>query len=257
MKKNMMLLAVLALCLLVMGGCGSSKEKPAVENARIGVMVGSTNDVYAGTHYPKAKLQRYNNYVDSLAALRGNKIDYAMMDYTSALNAVRYNTDVAIVSDFLTDEKLCLGVNKNNPELYEKVYALVNQYLEDGTMDEMIAHWIKKDGSAYDTPDYKILDAGPVLNVAVILTREPTTFMLNGKEAGLDIELWYRIAYDLGYQLKFYDMELSSLISAMGSDKMDVCLGIYSTPERAKLVLLTEPYFANPQVLLSKKEADK
>ncbi len=40
----------------------------------------------------------------------------------------------------------------------------------------------------------------------------------------------------------------------MGSNKADMTLGMYNTPERADKLLFTRPYFSNPQVLISREE---
>lgn len=225
-----------------------------VETARIGLMEGSTNELYAEEHYPEADRQSFKNYVDSTAALDAGKLDYAMMDYTSALRFIRSNQSREIVSEALTDEKLCLGINKSQPELAEKVNGVVEKYLADGTMDEIISRWIKPDGSDYDIVKTPKLKGAPKIKVAIISSREPTTFIMNGQYAGLDVELIDRVLYELGYQAEYLDMEWGAVIAAVGSNKVDMTFGIYNTPERSAKLLFTKPYFTNPQVLVSRKE---
>ncbi len=231
----------------------SEPQRVPVETARIGVMDGSTNAVYAEKNYPDADRQSFKNYVDSTAALDSGKLDYAMMDFTSALRFVRSNRNLEIVSDALTDEKVCLGINKSQPELAKKVSSVVDQYLSDGTMEEIISHWIKPDGSDYETIETPNLPDAPKIKVAIIASREPTTFLLDGQYAGMDIELIDRVLYDLGYQAEYLDMELGAVIASIDSNKADMTLGMYSTPERQEKLLFTAPYFANPQVLLARK----
>jgi polar amino acid transport system substrate-binding protein len=224
-----------------------------VETARLGVMVGSTNEPFAESHYSKANIQKFNNYVDSSAALSAGKLDYAMMDYTTALRFIHSNKNLEIASDFLTDEKVCLGVNKNNPELYKKVSATVDRLLADGSVNKIIAHWIRPDGSGYPSVEMPVKETAPAIKVAVISSREPTTFLLNGKYAGMDIELINKVLYELGYRAEYIDMEVAAIPAAIESGRADMTLGMYNTPERAKKILFTAPYFANPQVLLARK----
>lgn len=231
-----------------------NKPHVPVETARIGVMEGSTNELYAEEHYPDADRQSFKNYVDSTAALDAGKLDYAMMDYTSALRFIRSNQSLEIVSDALTDEKLCLGISKSQPELAEKVNEVIEKYLADGTMDEIISHWIKPDGSDYDVAKAPKLEEAPKIKVAIVSSREPTTFIMNGQYAGLDVELIDRVLYELGYQAEYLDMEWGAVITAMGSNKADMTMGMYNTPERADKLLFTKPYFSNPQVLVSREE---
>jgi len=231
----------------------SISKRPAVESARVGVMIGSTNEIFAETNYPQAELHRFNNYVDSSAALLGFKLDYAMMDYTSALNFTRNNVELEIVSDFLTDEWLCIGISMDNPELHRKISEVVDRYLADGTMDEIIANWLRNDGSDYPEIEFPRNENAPVLTMAIVSSREPTTFISNGKYVGADIELMERIAYELGYQMSYLDMEWGAVVPAMASSRADVCLGMYSTPERREKILFTTPYLKNPQVLIARK----
>ena len=228
-------------------------KRVPLETARIGVMDGSTNEIYGKEHYPNANLMSFKNYVDSTAALEAGKLDYAMMDYTSALRFIRSNSNLEIISDALTDEKLCLGINKNQPELAQKVSAVVDKYLADGTMDEIISHWIKPDGSDYQVVETPKLENAPKIKVAIISSREPTTFILNEQYVGMDVELIDRVLYELGYQAEYIDMEWSAVISAIGSNKADMTLGVYNTPERQEKLLFTSPYFPNPQVLIARK----
>lgn len=234
---------------------GSGLQRVPVETARIGVMDGSTNELYAEEHYPDADRLGFKNYVDSTAALNSGKLDYAMMDYTSALRFARSNRNLEIVSDALTDEKVCLGISKSQPELARKVSAVVDKYLADGTMEEIISHWIKPDRSDYEVIETPKLPDAPKIKVAIIASREPTTFLLDGQYAGMDIELIDRVLYELGYQAEYLDMELGAVIASIDSNKADMTLGMYSTPEREEKLLFTAPYFANPQVLVSRGES--
>ncbi|HPK15711.1 MAG TPA: ABC transporter permease subunit [Clostridia bacterium] len=233
---------------------GAGEGRPDVETARISVMVGSTNEQYAETHFPNAELQRFNNYVDSTAALAAGKVDYSMMDYISALRFARYDARLEIVSGFLTDEKMCLGVAKANPELFEKVAAELDRLIEDGTMADMLARWIRPDGSGYEPKEAPVLDGAPVVKVALVSSREPQVFVVNGEYAGLDIELIDTVLYNLGYRAEYLDMEFAAIPAAIESGKADMTLGMYSTPERAEKILFTTPYLSNPQVLLAMKK---
>lgn len=234
---------------------GNTQRVP-VETARIGVMEGSTNEVYAEEHYPGADRQSFKNYVDSTAALDAGKLDYAMMDYTSALRFVHNNQNLEIASDALTDEKLCLGISKSQIELAGKVSTVVDKYLADGTMDEIISHWIKPDGSDYDAVKTPKRENAPKLKVAIVSSREPTTFIMDGQYTGLDVELIDRILYELGYQAEYVDMEAGAIIAAINSSKADMTMGMYSTPERAEKLNFTAPYFANPQVLVARQTGE-
>ncbi len=226
-----------------------------VETSRLGVMVGSTNSVYAEKNYPNADIQSFKNYVDSTAALDAGKLDYCMMDFTSALRFIRSNKNLKIVSDPLTDEMVCLGISKDQPDLAKKVNEVVDKYIADGTMGEIISHWIKPDGSDYELVEVQKLSDAPKIRVAIIPSREPTTFIMNDQFVGMDIELIDRVLYELGYQAEYLEMDLAGILASVESGKADMTQGLYSTPERAEKLFFSSPYFANPQVLIAKSES--
>jgi hypothetical protein len=73
---------IIVFIMLLFCGCGRQVNPlPPIETARIGTMIGSTNEILAQKKYPKADIKRFNNYVDESAALLANKLDYAMIDY--------------------------------------------------------------------------------------------------------------------------------------------------------------------------------
>ena len=66
-----------------------------------------------------------------------------------------------------------------------------------------------------------------------------------GQALGLDVDLARRVAKDLGVELEIKDMEWTGLIPALQAGKIDLIIsGLTGTPERAKAVTFTDPYFS-------------
>ncbi len=251
-KKKRCFLAVFMLLLL----CGCSREKdspPTIETAKIGTMIGSSGEAVVQEKYPKAENLRFNNYVDETAALAADKIDYALMDYATAWNYSHYNKDFYILPNKLTDDKTALALNKNNTELNKKINEIVNRYLSNGTMDEIISHWFREDGSSYQITNISQVKEGAELHVAVTTLSEPRCFIKDGKITGLNVELLDRIAYELGMKAVYQDMSFSAMIDSLSSGKSEVIAAMYDTPEREKQVDFTAGYLSNPVVLLAVK----
>ncbi|BFH69123.1 amino acid ABC transporter [Paenibacillus dendritiformis] len=84
---------------------------------------------------------------------------------------------------------------------------------------------------------------------------------INGKDeiVGFDIDLANEIAKDLGVELKVDDMKFESLIEALNSDKLDMVIsGMDPTPERAKAVDFSDPYYlAEAGVIVRAADKDK
>ncbi|MBI4857921.1 MAG: transporter substrate-binding domain-containing protein [Acetobacterium woodii] len=247
-----------SLCLLItlfLTGCSQTAATlPPVETAKIGTMIGTVSEIIAPSKYPNAKISRFNNYVDESAALMAGKIDYAIMDYASAKNYTKNNDKVVILPDPLTDEVTAMALNKNNPELNQKINAVLNRFLSDGTMDEIIAHWFPETGGDYQIVDVPKNTSGPVLKVAVTSLTEPRCFVKDGELTGMNVELMDRIAAELGMRTEYQDMDFSAMIDSLQSGKSDVIAAMYNTAERAQRVDFTAGYFPNPQVFVVSKD---
>ncbi|MEN6327667.1 MAG: transporter substrate-binding domain-containing protein [Syntrophomonas sp.] len=246
---------IIVILLLLFCGCSRSvKPLPPIETAKIGTMEGSVNEYLASQKYPDADIKRFNNYVDASAALLAGKIDYAMMDYATARNFMKYNQELHIMPEKLNAEVTAMALNKSNKELNRKINGVLNKFLSDGTVDEIISHWFPEDGSDYKIVNVPKIDDGPVLKVAVTTSSEPRCFIKDGEITGMNVELMDRIAYKLGMRAQYQDLQFAAMVDSLHSGKSDVIAAMYKTPERAERVDFTAGYFPNPQVLLVKKD---
>lgn len=246
---------IIIIILLLSCGCSrSASPLPPIEIAKIGTMEGSVNESYAQKEYPNADIKRFNNYVESSAALLSGKIDYAIMDYATARNFVRYNKEFYIMPEKLTKEETAIALSKNNKELNRKINEVLNKFISDGTIDDIISHWFPEDGSDYKIVNVPKVNDGPVLKVAVTTTSEPRCFIKDGKITGMNVELMDRIAYELGMRTEYQDMQFAAMLDSLQSGKSDIVAAMYKTPERAERADFTAGYFPNPQVLLVRKD---
>ena len=233
----------------------SLEEK--LNKSKIGVMQGTVAVDYLKENYSGAEILEYDSISDAVQALKSKKVDYVMTVYSTAKNYEKSNDELYVLDDIRVDEDIAIAVKKGNTELRDKLDALVGKYKSDGTMDKILANWFGENGKepAYDTSSIPENDSSaPVLTVGVAANREPMCFVLGEGYGGVDIELIKRIAYELGMRTEFRDMNFSSLIPALENGKVDVVVSnIVYTEERANIVDFTQPYFDNPQVLLTRK----
>lgn len=83
-----------------------------------------------------------------------------------------------------------------------------------------------------------------ILRVGAETTFPPFEFSENGKYVGFDIDLAEALAKKMGYKMEFKSMGFDALIPALRSGDIDmIASGINATPERAKVVIFSEPYF--------------
>lgn len=228
-----------------------------LQTADFGVMQGSTAIAVLQRDYPNAVISEFDSISDAVAALQANKVDYVMTAYSTCKNYERYNKDLITVNKVMADEDIAAAVRKGNTELLDKVNAILDKYMSDGTMDAIFANWMSDDGSdaPYDQSGIPAIgEDAPVLNVGIAANREPMCFIKDNGYAGVDCELIERIAYELGMRVEYQDMTFSSLIPSLESDRVDIIISnVTVTEERSQVVDFTHVYFQNPQVLLMRK----
>ncbi len=86
-------------------------------------------------------------------------------------------------------------------------------------------------------------------------TFPPMEFVKDGKRTGFDIELVEALAGAMGKKVEWIDIDFKGLIPALQAGRADIAVSaIYITPERAKVVDFTDPYYAGGLVVMTKKD---
>jgi len=227
---------------------------PAFDAAIIGAMTGSTGEQLVRERFPKADLRLFDDIMDSIAALKTGKLDYVITAYTTALRAAGANQDLVVLPEEYNHEWASIAVHQKNPELLAEIDAILLGFKADGTLEKIIGHWVRPDGSPYEFVKVPKAAGGPPLRVAIAANREPMGFHQGDEIVGLDPELIENVAYRLGRPVVYSDMKFSALVVALESGKADViCSNMTATEERRKRVSFTEGYYVNPQVMLARR----
>jgi len=86
-------------------------------------------------------------------------------------------------------------------------------------------------------------------------TFPPMEFVKDGKRTGFDIELVEALAGAMGKKVEWIDIDFKGLIPALQAGRADIAVSaIYITPERAKVLDFTDPYYAGGLVVMTKKD---
>jgi len=247
--------AVLVACLAFLAACSRQVldiQKPAdASHARIGVMTGSVGEGLSRARYPKASIQCFDDIMDAVAAVKAGHLDAIVTAWTTAFQVRKRNRDLRLVEEPLEMEQMCAAVKLGNGALLADIDRVLAALAADGTLADMKKRWVKEDLTPYEEPELQLPQAGEPLRIGVSATREPITFVRDGKVSGHDGELARRIGMALGRPVEFSDMKFLALIPALESGKIDaVVTGMNATDERRKRVAFSQPYLENPQVLL-------
>jgi len=241
---------VLALKENMAGSPAAARDGSDIATARVATMTGTTSERFISTEYPNAELLLFDDINDAFMAVKTGKADYVFTAYTTSLLAAKNIKGLVVLPKKYTKDPASIAFNKKDTALARQVDEVLQKFKKDGTLDDIIARWIRPDGSDYQPRKTPAVKEGKPLKVGVAANREPMCFISNGKITGLDAELIERIAYELGRPVEYMDMKFSALIAAIESGRVDLVISNYSATEERKMrVNFSEEYFINPQVL--------
>jgi polar amino acid transport system substrate-binding protein len=261
MKKTTLLTLIILAVIALMAGCRKTEIVIAklddAQNARIGVMTGSTGETLTIARFPKAQVKSFDDIMDAVAAMKSGQLDAIVTAFPAALQVSKKNQELELLYEPLDYEDTAIAVKKGNGELLAALNRIISQLKSDGTLESMKKRWFKKDLSPYQEMNITLPTEGQPLKIGVSATREPFSFVdKDGRVTGHDGELARIIGSKLNRPVEFFNMKFMALIPALQSGKVDLIVtGMTATDERKKYVDFTEPYYANAQVMLVRKSA--
>ena len=110
----------------------------------VGVQLGTTGDIYVSDlEADGTTVERYNKGVEAVQALSQGKIDAVVIDGEPAKTFVAETEGLKILEESFTDEEYAIAVKKGNTELLEKINGALKTLKDNGTLDEIVAKYIK------------------------------------------------------------------------------------------------------------------
>ena len=110
----------------------------------VGVQLGTTGDIYVSDlEADGTTVERYNKGFEAVQALSQGKIDAVVIDGEPAKTFVAQTEGLKILEDSFTDEEYAIAVKKGNTELLDKINGALKTLKENGTLDEIVAKYIK------------------------------------------------------------------------------------------------------------------
>ena len=214
-----------------------------LKEMRIGVLMGSAHEDYATKNFPNATVLQFKSPADVILAVKTDKVDAALYDADPLRNILQGDATLGMLDKPLFSFDIGIGFNKKNPALKDRFNLFLAKIKEDGVYDEMVNRWIIKGETTM--PEIKGNQSNGLLVVGVSDAGLPFTIVKNNELVGFDIELSKRFAAFEGKEIRFTNMDFSSLISAVSSGKADmIASSIYVTAERQKQIAFSNAYYA-------------
>ena len=110
----------------------------------VGVQLGTTGDIYVSDlEADGTTVERYSKGFEAVQALSQGKIDAVVIDGEPAKTFVAETEGLKILEESFTDEEYVIAVKKGNTELLEKINGALKTLKDNGTLDEIVAKYIK------------------------------------------------------------------------------------------------------------------
>ena len=235
---------------------GAVTSKDDLPGKKIGVQTGTTGDILAtDLESEGSTVERFNKGVDAVMALKQGKLDCVIIDSEPAKVFVADNDDLKILDEPFEEENYAICVSKDNTELTEKINKALEELEADGTLEEIMGHWIGDDA---DQASYESADDVDRSNGTLVMATNaefPPYESLDGEDVvGIDADIAHAIADKLGMELKIDNMEFDSIIMAVTSGKADIGVaGMTVTEDRLENVDFTDSYATAKQVIIVQK----
>jgi polar amino acid transport system substrate-binding protein len=242
--KTVFVVALLA----VLAGCSSREKITSVSQLAGGrefaVPTGTVADKLVTAKFPDAKFKYYNSALDGAIAVRAGKADALAYDEPILRNIAAKTPGLTVLPEPITTDDYGFAVRLEDTALKSAIDAVVAEAKANGDYQAMLDRWLPKSGSPAPMPTIEGGSDGE-LRLGTAAVTEPFSFVDGSqKVVGLDIEIAAKVARRLNRQLRVVNMEFGSMIPALIAGKVDLigaCITI--TPERAKQVLFSEPYY--------------
>lgn len=241
--------ALIVSALFMLPGCGKrdtiTKLQQLEGGKEFAVPTGTVADKLVLSKFSDAKFKYYNSVFDTALAVKAGKADAAAYDEPILRNIAAKNSGLVVLPEMITNDSYGFAVRPDSQELKNTIDQVVSELKKNGTYEAMMQRWLPKKGSPAPMPEIQSTGDQGVLRFGTAAITEPFSF-IDGtrKVVGFDVELASYVAQKLNKKLEVINLDFGALIPALLSGKVDMiaaCITI--TPERAKMVLFSEPYY--------------
>jgi len=116
-----------------------------LEGKKIGVQSGTTGDIYCTDDFGQDAIKQYKEGSLAVAALQQDQVDCVVIDNEPAKTFVANNEGLKILETEYVSEDYAAAVSKDNEELLKKIDKAMDELKADGTIDKILAKYIKAD----------------------------------------------------------------------------------------------------------------
>jgi putative glutamine transport system substrate-binding protein len=116
-----------------------------LKGRKVSTSKGSTSAKNMKKMAPEAILEEYENYADSLTALKSGKVEAVTTDDSILMGMQQQNPDLKLVGGQFTKEPYGIAVKKGNSELQKELNAFIKEIWDNGQYATLYKKWFKKE----------------------------------------------------------------------------------------------------------------
>jgi putative glutamine transport system substrate-binding protein len=116
-----------------------------LKGKKVSTSKGSTSAKNIKKMVPEAILEEYENYADSLTALKSGKVEAVTTDDSILMGMQQQNPDLKLVGGQFTKEPYGIAVKKGNSELQKELNAFIKEIWDNGEYAKLYKQWFKKE----------------------------------------------------------------------------------------------------------------
>ena len=262
-RKLIATVLMFLLLVTVFTGCNQTETKVSqkiedFENAKIGIMTGSSHDGTVKQFFPNAERVYFSTVADMVLAVAQGKIDCYIEDapflpailWEGGNNLMRLAEPVKQV-----DNGFAFPQHPDSAALREQVNAFISDSKADGTIEMLKTKWLGATEPT-DHPDYTTLTGeNGTIHLAVVVESKPMVYLHNDRCTGFEIELLTLFAQQYGYSFEIEEVPFNSVVAGIASGKYDMAsASLNITPEREESVDFSDPYSAFDTILVVRSD---
>ena len=257
MKKIVsLLLAVVLLCgcAFTLSSCGETIV------SKVGVQEGTTSKDYADI-LKGVEVVPYETFAYAATAMKNGNVDYVIVDKTTGEALCRDISGLKINPIALSTEKYGIAIDKNQANLKTQIDTILAEKADE--IQAIKDKYMSGNEEAYVGVISKTQDPAKADTQLVVATNaefDPWEWVegSDGTDTvyyGIDMEIAALIAEELGMELVIKDMKFEVVVSAVGSNGVDIAMsGITITAERMQVVNFSESYYTESIVVVHKAD---
>ncbi|MDX6652769.1 MAG: arginine/lysine/histidine transporter system substrate-binding protein [Solirubrobacterales bacterium] len=271
MQVPLAAVAVLVLA-IVAAGCGSSGSKGSdiksvadLKGKILGAQKGTTGAEKAKS-YGASSIRTYAGIDDAFNALENGQVDAVVNDFPVSKYAERAHPNLKVIATVPTGEQYGLAFRKGSilKPVIDGTLAVIKK---DGTYTRIYRKWFKQDppASILKSKATPIQEAAPPGSIATVggsdtllvgsdIPYPPFEFGKAPSYDGFDIDIVNAIGQTVGLKVRYQDTSFDTIFRDLSAGKFDMVSSATTiTPERAKEVDFSEPYFPADQSIMVKE----